>query len=275
MNPNTISPQGSASVAPIAQPTPQALPQAPTIGAPPAPVATPNFNTAGTMHDIANYYQIPRQTADITNAGQAQAGVAKTQNDAADYQRSIQIERQKSTLDPSKYNFQKNTDGTVTILNPLGQKVDIGTYSALTGDNPAAALQKAGATDQKSQQFIQDYNNLQTYIQAKVASLNGDLQGQRQAADFENNPGNKALANMDLGTLQNIFMKQYGSYFGQSGNDLKAQSRAGLTPTLTSLNNPKTLSPYYGNFPSPLTSASAASSIPTAPTTNPLGTGVY
>ena len=241
--PTTTSPQGVAAVTPNAQPVAPQLPAAPQVAATPAPVATPNFNTSQTLGQIANYYNIPRQTAITAGAGQAQGNVSQQQFDAQKYQNQIKIQNQQDSLDPSKYQFTKNADGSVDILNSVGDKVDIGTYSALTGDNPATALQKAGATDKASQQFIAAYNNLQTYIQDKIAASNGDAQAQAEVQDFvKSNPG---LQNMELGQLQQQFMQQYGQYFGQpqqgaGGGDI-AQ---GVTPTLTSENNPQSVSGY-------------------------------
>lgn len=243
--PTTVSPQGAASVAPNATPVAPQLPAAPQIAASPAPVATPNFNTSGQLQNIAAYYNIPRQTAAVAGAGQAQGQVAQQQFEASKAQNEIKIQNQQNSLDPTKYQFSKNPDGSVTILNSVGDKVDIGTYSSLTGDNPATALQKAGATDQASQKFIAAYNNLQTYVQDKIAAQNGDIQAQAAVNDFyKSNPG---LQNLELGQLQSSFMQQYGSYFGQPQQPSQ-YNQLGSTPnvnsTLTSQNNPVSGSAY-------------------------------
>lgn len=248
----TASPQGAASVAPIQAPTPTQLPAAPQVAATPAPVATPNFNTSGALGDIANYYNIPRQTAAIAGAGQAQGAVAQSEFEAQKAQNTIKIQNQQNSLNPSTYQFTKNSDGSVSILNSVGDKVDIGTYAALTGDNPATALQKAGATDQASENFIAAYNNLQTFAQDKIAAAGGDVQAQGAIEDFyKANPG---LATggpngqpMELGQLQTAFMQQYGQYFGQSSQPSQSNqlgNASNVNPTLTSQNNPVTGSAY-------------------------------
>lgn len=254
-----VSPQGVASQVPVQAPTPPVLPQAQApVGTPP-PVATPNFNTSQQLQNIAAYYNIPRQTAAITGAGQAQGQVAGQQFEAQKAQNEIKIQNQQDSLDPSKYQFTKNADGSVTILNSVGDKVDIGTYAALTGANPAQALQSAGATDQASEKFIAAYNNLQTYIQAKIAAQNGDETAQAQIKDFDSqNPG---LGNMELGQLQSAFMQQYGQYFGQPQGDQNALAQSGVNPTITSANNPKSTSAYYGGFPTPTPISATASTI--------------
>lgn len=259
--PTTTNPQGVASVTPNATPAPPVLPQAPTPVATPAPVAQPNFNTSQAIGQIADYYSIPRQTAAIAGAGQAQGQVAQQQFEAQKAQNQIKIQNAQNQLDPTKYQFTKNSDGSVDILNSVGDKVDIGTYASLTGDNPATALQKAGATDQTSQKFIAAYTNLQDYIQNKIAAQNGDLTAQARIRDYESTPDNAGLKNLELGQLQTAFMQKYGQYFGQPQGNQSALSQAGVSDTLTSANNPKSTSAYYGNFPSP--QMSAANSTPT------------
>lgn len=245
----TVSPQGVASQVPVQAPTPPQLPQGQTPVATPAPVATPNFNTSQQLQNIAAYYQIPRTSEAVTGAGQAQGQVAQQQFEAQKAENTIKIQNQQNSLDPSKYQFVKNKDGSVTILNSVGDTVNIGQYAALTGANPAQALQNAGATDAASQQFIQAYNNMQTFVQDKIAAANGDTQAGAELDDFyKNNPG---LQGLELGQLQTAFMQNYGSYFGQpeQGGGLAA---VGASPTITSANNPLTTSPYenlnlYGN----------------------------
>jgi hypothetical protein len=240
--PNTVNPQGVASVTPIAAPTPTIMPAAPQVVATPAPVATPNFDTSGTLGKIADYYSIPRQTAAITGAGQAQGQVSQQQFEAQKFQNQVKIQNQQNSLDPTKYQFTKNPDGSVDILNSVGDKVDIGTYAALTGADPATALQKAGATDQASQKFMAAYNNLQNYIQTKIGADNGDVQAKAQLADYYGaNPG---LQNMELGQLQQSFMQQYGQYFGQPQGDQSALANKQIGSTIASENNPATVSPY-------------------------------
>jgi hypothetical protein len=259
--PITTNPQGVASITPNAQPVAPQLSQAQAQQPIQAAPSAPNLSagTSQQLQNIAAYYNIPRQTAAIAGAGQAQGAVAQTNFEAQKAQNEIKIQNQQNMLDPTKYQFTKNADGSVTILNSVGDKVDIGQYAALTGDNPAEALQKAGATDQASQNFIAAYNNLQTYIQDKTAAANGDVQAQAAVNDFyKQNPG---LQNLELGQLQTAFMQQYGQYFGQPQGNQNALAQAGqqpaglqvqgtkqpaaaVNPTLTSQNNPVTSSAY-------------------------------
>ena len=255
----TVSPQGVASQVPLQAPTPPQLPQAPTPVASPGAVATPNFNTAQQLQNIAAYYNIPRTAQAVAGAGQAQGAVAESQFEHQKAENEIDIQNNQNMLNPSTYQFSKNSDGTVTILNSLGDKVSIGQYAALTGANPAQALQTAGATDEADQKFIAAYNNLQTYAQAKIAAANGDEQAQQQIKDF--NSQNPGLENLELGALQGLFMGSYGSYFGQPQNNEGIANTPGLNSTLTSANNPKSTSAYYGGFPTPTPISETASTI--------------
>jgi hypothetical protein len=239
----TSTPQGVAAVGPIAAPSAAAQPAAPAVAPAPAAVGTPNFDTAGTIAKIGDYYNIPRQTAAIAGAGQAMGQVAQQQFEAQKAQNLIKIQNQQNALDPTKYNFTKNPDGSVTILNSVGDKVDIGTYAALTGDNPAQALQKAGATDKASQQFITAYNNFQTYAQDQIAAQNGDEQAKIAVGEFQ--AANPGLKNMELGQLQSAFMQQYGQYFGQPQGNQNSLAQSGINSTLASQNSPMASSPYY------------------------------
>lgn len=234
------TPQGVSSVAPVAAPTPSALPQAPVPGAAPAPVAQPQLDTQGAMSAIANYYQIPRQTAEVVKQGQVQANAAQSQVDTTNFQAKVKQQQLQDSLDPSKYKIIKDPNkGGITIVNSLGDKIDIGTYTNLTGANPADVLKNS--TNPDDIKFVQAYNNLQDFTQNKIAAQNGDVQAQAKLADYyKANPG---LQNIELGQLSQAFMGQYGSYFGMPSN-ADTLSQAGVGPTLSSTNNPSTLSPY-------------------------------
>lgn len=242
----TASPQGVASVTPNAAPVLPVQPAAPQVLATPAPVATPNFNTPAALGEIANYYQIPRNTAEITGAGQATGNIATQQYERGQAQKQLQVSNMQDQLDPSKYTITKNAQtGGINIVNSLGQPVDLSTYVNLTGSNPADTLQKAGVTDEADQKFITAYNNLQSYIQTKIGAQNGDQTAQAQLADYyKANPG---LQGLELGQVSTAFMQQYGSYFGQTSNPSQYNQLGdapNVSPTLTSANNPVTTSAY-------------------------------
>lgn len=240
--PNTSTAQGVAQPTPVGAPTPTQLPTAPQVAATPAPVQAPNLDTAGQLQNIANYYQIPRQTAQIVNSGQSQGNVAGQQFAASKAQRDIQIQNQQDSLDPSKYTITKDpATGGVNITNSLGDQVPLSTYVNLTGANPATVLQNS--TNPADVKFVAAYNNLQTYSQDMIAAQNGDAQAQAEVQQYQ--AANPGLANMELGQLSQAFMSQYGSYFGAPQQGAGGGNIAsGVTPTLSSQNNPAALSAF-------------------------------
>lgn len=242
--PVNTNPQGVGSVAPIAPPTPTAIPAAPAPSAP-APITPPQTLASGTMDALANYYKIPRDTTQIVNQGQVAANAATQQDEASKAAAAAKLQQSQDALNPNKYTFTHNRDGSLTILNSAGDEVDIGTYASLTGANPADVLSKEGATDEGSQKFVAAYGNLQTYIQNKIAAQNGDQKAQAAVQDFvKANPG---LDRIELGQLQEAFMQEYGSYFGQ--------------PQTPSKYNQLGNAPYVNKVISPANATSAASNI--------------
>lgn len=241
-----LNPQGVSAPAPIAGATPTQLPTAPPVAGTPAPVATPNFDTAGTMNAIANYYNIPRQTAQTVGAGQALATQGTQQFEAQKAQNTIDIGKLQQQLDPSTYkitqssNTKDNTPGAgLTITNALGQQVSLAQYVNLTGADPATVL--AQSNNPNDQAFVSAYTNLQNYIQTRIAAQNGSQLAQAQLADYyDANPG---LQNLELGQVSSAFMNKYGAYFGQPSTQ-GAQLPQGVSPTIQSANNPATQSAY-------------------------------
>lgn len=252
MNPIAPAPvntnaQGVGSVAPVGAPTPTALPTAPAQINVPAPTVVSRPDISGQLSAISNFYKIPAQTAQLTSEAQSRADVAQGQFEAQKYNRQIDIQNQKDMLDPSKYLITKDPKtGGINITNIMGDKVDLGTYSNLTGANPADVLKNS--TDPNDIKFVQAYNNFQNYAQAKIAATNGDLQAQATVKQF--NDRNSGLQNVDLGQLKDAFMQQYGTYFGAPQDNGSALTDLGVNPTLTQANNPKALSAYYGGYPS-------------------------
>lgn len=243
---NTTTPQGVAQPTAVGAPVPTQLPSAPPVAATPAPVATPNFDTAGAISAIGDYYNIPRQTAAITGAGQAQGQVAQQQFEQQKAMNSIQISKLQDQLNPQTYKItqsddaKSNTPGAgLTITNALGQSVSLAQYVNLTGEDPTSVLSKSN--NPNDQAFVAASQNLQNYIQTKIAAQNGSQLAQAQLNDYyEQNPG---LQNLELGQLSQAFMNKYGSYYGQPSTS-GAQLPQGVNPTIQSANNPVTQSGY-------------------------------
>lgn len=234
--PLTQSPQGVASVAPIGAPTPTAIPQAPAPSAAPAPVNAPQYDTAGTMNAIADYYKIPRDTANIVKSGQVAANQAQNQSDQANFATKLKQQQLQDSLDPNKYTVTKDTTtGGVKIINSAGDVVPLSAYVNLTGADPAKIL--AQSTNPKDVQFVQAYNNLQDYVQNRVAAQNGDTTAQAKVAEYnQTNPG---LQKLELGQVTSAFMGKYGDYFGAPQGS-QSDITPGISPTFSPSNQGST-----------------------------------
>lgn len=202
-----ISPNGAPGVPGVAQGT-----IAPPVTANPAQ----QFNPQGMMQNIANYYQIPKQTA------LAQAGVEGNKfNATTAYEGKLQEESQfaKEQLDPTAYKVIQGPSG-VTILDPVtGNQVSNGQYVSRTGSEGLNTLMDAlkASPNARDQQFVSDYNNFQTYINAAVsAKYNANGSPANEAAKIVQSyqADNKSLQNLTPQQAATQFNAEYGDYLG-------------------------------------------------------------
>lgn len=233
-----VSPSGAPGVPGVAQGT-----IAPTQG---VTNATP-FDTSGAMNAIANYYQIPKQTA------VAAAGVEGNKfNATTAYEGQLQEQSEfaKQRLDASSYKIQNTPDG-VRILDPVtGQPVDTNTFVNRTGsqgfDSLMGALQKS--PNQRDQQFVSDYNNFQTYMNASLNAKNSPEAKNIMASYEAKNP---QLKNLSPQQAAQMFNSEYGDYLGV-GQQAQGQPQQPMyTPELSQNDLNYLLSRYIytGNAP--------------------------
>lgn len=239
------SPQGVQAPAPVSAPSAPQLPASPNPGAAPAPLQNPSYNPTAALGTIADYYQIPRDTALNMANQQQQAAGAGQRFEASKFQAGVQQQNLQDQLNPSKYtvNNDPSSEYGISITNSLGQKVDLGTYVNLTGQNPAQVLAKS--TDPAAQEFVGAYNNLEDLMQTMIGASAGDQTAKAKLGDYyEANPG---LQNMTPSQVTGLFMQRYGQFFGAPQQ--QAPQNTGVSPTFQSANNPVTTSPYYNqNF---------------------------
>lgn len=186
---------------------------APTAAAPAAPAtpAVPQYNTGAAMDAIRQYYQIPGATAGIVGQQQANAYNAQTGFENSQALKSLQLQHMKDKLDPNKYLIRQGDDGSTNIIDPTGQKVDVGTYANLTGVSPAEVLKNSTNPDEK--QFVSDYNSFQTYLQSLIDAKNGNNEAQNYVDDMQKK--NPDLVKLPAEQIRQLFMQQYGNYFGK------------------------------------------------------------
>lgn len=240
------APTGQVPIAPSGAPNLPALPQGTT--APTTAIQQPQaFDTQGMVQAIGNYYQIPKQTS------LAQAGVKQNEFNATTAfqgQQELSSKEAQLRLDAGSYKIQQGPNG-VSILDPVsGQPVDIGTYVNRTGANPAQVLAKS--TNPHDQQFVSDYNNFQQFMNAALQKNTN-----KEAENVYNSyiKANPALENITPQQASNLFLQQYGSYFGV-GQPQQTPTSTQYTPQFSQnlLNYLLTRAVMYGSQPTSLPS---------------------
>lgn len=214
-----ISPNGAPGVPGVAQGT---------IAPPVQANTAPQFNSAPMMQDIANYYQIPKQTA------LAQAGVEQNKfNATTAYEGKLQEQSEfaKEQLDPNQYKIIQGPKGVVVLDPVTGQQVSNGQYVSRTGSQGLNNLMDAlkTSTNQRDQQFVSDYQNAETYMNAVINAKNSP-----DARNIVNSyqKSYPQLKNMTPQQFATMFNGEYGDYLGlpQTG---QTPSQAQLTPQLS------------------------------------------
>ena len=122
---------------------------------------------ASAFPEIANTYK-----------GAYQAEIAKPMADAAVYNSGVTIDRQvadlkmaqadsESKTDKSKYQRVKRKDGGFGFYDPNGQEISAYQYANAIGSTPAEVL--SDSENPIDIGYIQDYDDLNTYLQASLA----------------------------------------------------------------------------------------------------------
>jgi len=242
---NNVNPQGTVTPQAMGAPTPSQLPTAPTPVTPPPVSAIPQQTNQlpQQLNNIADYYSIPRQTAAMVNAAQAQGANAQQATKYSTAQAGFSVETAERMLDPSSYNIVQDSSSPmgVKITNPMGEEVSLSTYNNLTGqENPVSVLENS--SNPQAQQLYADYTNLENYIQTRQAADNGSVAAIQALGDYyDANPG---LKNVDLGQLQSAFMNTYGQQlYGVTPGGQNLQQSIG-TNNIQSAANPATQSAY-------------------------------
>lgn len=223
MNPQATAlaptpPPGPAGVTAASPQTPSVLPTQ----------TTPTYNPQASLDAIKQFYQIPTAAANASVGIKADAFNAQTAFENSQRNLQLQIEHAKDKLDPSKYKTVADSNGGPTkIYDSLGNETDAGTYAKLTGDSAANLLKNS--TNPQEQKFVQDYKNYETFMQSLIGSKSGDKQAQITYNDFlKNNPG---LSNLTPEQVRQVFMNQYGQYFGAGQGGQATQGVNDFAPT--------------------------------------------
>lgn len=150
---------------------------------------------------------------------QAQAGMQQDQARIDQQEQAARIEAEKN--DPNNYRIVRTATGGMRFIDPTGQEVSVDEYARVAGETPAGVLRDS--EDPQDQQFVQDYENLQTTINALYNEDTGTLQQIQKRdpeafsvlQDYTQKRGNLGDAADDM---MSDFMDYYGSYYGQNQN---------------------------------------------------------
>lgn len=139
----------------------EAVLSAQNIQAPASPLGADSGAELGNLY--AASFQLPQAKAAVG----AQAQNAQEQVKQNEYAAKIKAQKEADKADPKAYKIVRKADGGYDFFDPDGQQVDIATYSQRTGVNPVEVLKKSD--NPIDRQYINDYNNLQSFIDAVTA----------------------------------------------------------------------------------------------------------
>jgi hypothetical protein len=143
----------------------------------------------------------PQEQANSTKIGIQADAEAK----AAEAARQSKIQQLQDMSDPNKYKAIRKNDGGFDFKDPAGNPIDINTYAQRTGISRADILKNSD--NPVDQQFVNDYNNVNTVMQA---AFNKD-----QATVDEFKRQNNVPANMPINDyLKNVLIKKYPHLYG-------------------------------------------------------------
>lgn len=138
------------------------------IQAPDSPLGASNYAAIAGHNQAA--FQLP-QSSGATNASaniaQQQVEAQKAAAAAAKAAANDAQQKAQDLQDINKYRIVQKDDGGYDFFDPTGAQVDIATLSQRTGTKPVQVLKNS--ENPIDQQYVQDYGNLQNYVQAVVS----------------------------------------------------------------------------------------------------------
>jgi hypothetical protein len=171
---------------------------------------------ASNAPELAKLYQSSFQLPQSSGASSARVNIASDQVAAAKAAAALAQKKAADKADPTKYRKVPKDDGGFDFFDADGNQVDIATLTKATGTKPSEWLKDS--ENPIDVQYLEDYNNLQDYIKAK---LGGDA---KKAAGFEE--AKPELANYQgqggADNLINEFKKYYQRFYVTRAEDPNA-----------------------------------------------------
>lgn len=170
---------------------------------------------------------IPELTA--ANRAAFNEGLVSQQAQAGSQQDQVVIDRQEEAArreqemqDPRNYQIVRTPTGGMRFIDPSGNEVTVRDYARVSGQTPAEVLEQS--QDPQDQQFVEDYKNMQTTINALYNEDAGALQQMRARdpegfsvlQEYTNQHGNLSDA---ADAMMGDFMNYYGDYYGRQDQE--------------------------------------------------------
>lgn len=175
----------------------------------PAPI-----NAAFTSPEIAQAnqikFQLPQVLAGSNALGQQAEMDVKAQEEAAAYEEK----RKAAMLDPNNYQQVPKEDGGYAFLDPSGKEISAHDYARVKGVTVDKVLSES--ENPIDQGFLQDYNNLQEYANAKL-NAKYDPEAKAAAEEIERQVKEQFgedLSTMDIKKLVQRFQQAYPTVYG-------------------------------------------------------------
>lgn len=177
----------------------------------------------GSFPELDRLYQA---TAGLPESSQRVAGDAYNagvQVVNAEAAAKAEEKRRQDMNDPSKYQQVPKDDGGYAFLDPSGKEISAFEYARITQQDPAKVL--ADSQNPIDMGFVQDYNNLQDFMNAlrggDTESVDAALKENPELGNYKN----------DLPGLIEKFKQHYPTVFGRTGDGNQPVNRT-YVPTL-------------------------------------------
>lgn len=131
------------------------------ISAPVSPLGASNAPELGKLYQST--FQLPQSEGATSAHAQLASQVVAEQKAAA----AAAKQKQKDLSNINSYKLVKKKDGGYDFFDPDGNQVDIATLTQRTGVKPADVVKDS--ENPIDIQYVNDYNNLQDYISAKLS----------------------------------------------------------------------------------------------------------
>lgn len=188
----------------------------------------PGASPLGNFPELSKLYSSGDQLAQtrLSSAAPNYNTGVQVSNDAAaaSEARSAAAAKVSALSDPSKYKQVQKPDGGYAFYDPLGNEISASAFAAIHNSTPADVLKNS--QNPVDIAYHQDYNNLQTYINAKIRSKNS-----QKAADTASliEQQVKSAYGIDLtkqspAQIIQEFQKAYPTVYGGSGKGVSAST---------------------------------------------------